>query len=299
LLSPQDDAGWTLNWNRNAQLFNEAIRAVRDAEATAGKSIKIALHLAAPAETNWLLNGFLNNGVVDFDVIGISYYWAWHKPTTIAQTGQIIRNLKQSHPDREIMIFETGYIWTFQSNDNANNIINDTHPDYHPPSPVQQRRWLEDLTREVVAAGGSGVLYWEPAWVSSPCWTQWGQGSHQEHAAFFDFNNELLQEGGMLWMGEEYIITSTGETNLPEYLSFRQFSDFIDIVLDARFLGADTLQFAAYTIQGSKINMGSLQSLEQTNDGYRFPVSGLIPGTYILVITGPKEVSGSLKFVKI
>ncbi|HNM27315.1 MAG TPA: glycosyl hydrolase 53 family protein, partial [Saprospiraceae bacterium] len=39
LLSPADDAVWTLDWNRNSQLFNRAIQAVRDVESSTGKSI--------------------------------------------------------------------------------------------------------------------------------------------------------------------------------------------------------------------------------------------------------------------
>jgi hypothetical protein len=46
----------------------------------------------------------------------------------------------------------------------------------------------------VLNNGGLGVIYWEPAWVSTECTTRWGQGSHWENGAFFDFqnNNALL-----------------------------------------------------------------------------------------------------------
>jgi arabinogalactan endo-1,4-beta-galactosidase len=64
----------------------------------------------------------------------------------------------------------------------------------------------------VLENGGSGVIYWEPAWVSSTCSTQWGQGSHQEHAAFFDFDANLLEEGGIAWMEYPYAML----TNVPE-----------------------------------------------------------------------------------
>ncbi len=204
LLSTAADAGWTLDWNRNSQLFNRAIQAVRDVENSTGKSVKIALHIADPADAGWLMQGFWNNGVTDFDVIGLSYYWAWHQPTTIAGTGNVIAQLRQNYPGKAVMIFETGYIWTTQSNDNANNIINSVHPDYAPASPANQRQWLIDLTQEVINRGGSGVLYWEPAWVSSPCWTPWGQGSHQEHAAYFDFSSNLLNDGGIAFMTHPY-----------------------------------------------------------------------------------------------
>lgn len=205
LLSPQDDAnGWVLNWPRNAALFNTAIQAVRDVENHTGKTIKVALHIAGPGDADWLAKAFHDNGVTDFDVIGLSYYWSWHKPITIANTGGIIAGLRQKYPGKQVMIFETGYIWTTAAKDAANNIINNTDPAYQPVTPQNQKKWLTDLTQEVINKGGSGVIYWEPAWVSSTCRTQWGQGSHQENAAFFDFNNNLLADGGIGFMTHDY-----------------------------------------------------------------------------------------------
>ncbi|MDX1408628.1 MAG: glycosyl hydrolase 53 family protein, partial [Saprospiraceae bacterium] len=152
----------------------------------------------------WIFDQFIENGVTDFDIMGLSYYWAWHQPTTIEETGDVVAALQADHPGYEVMIVETGYIWTWDSNDNANNIINAVHPDYSPPSPSAQKAWLIDLTQEIIDNGGLGVIYWEPAWVSSECWTQWGQGSHQEHATFFDFDNNLLNDGGIGWMTHQY-----------------------------------------------------------------------------------------------
>ncbi len=203
LLSPEDDAaGVPTDWKRNAPLFNAGLQAVRAVEKNTGKTIQAALHIADPSKALYLLSDFWQNGVQDFDVIGMSYYWAWHKPVTITQTGEVIAQLRQLYPGKSVMIFETGYIWTTDYNDNAGNIISETHPDYAPASPDAQRRWLLDLTKEVKRRGGAGVLYWEPSWVSSPCWTPWGQGSHQEHATFFDFDNNVLPEGGMRWFRE-------------------------------------------------------------------------------------------------
>lgn len=205
LLSPAvNDAGWSLDWNRNSQLFNTAIQAVRDVENQSGKSIKVALHIAGPADVGWLMQGFWEHGVTDFDVIGISYYWAWHMPTTISDAGNVVAQMRQLYPGKEVMIFETGYIWTTDSNDSAANIINIVHPDYAPASPENQRKWLVDMTQEVINKGASGVIYWAPAWVSSVCRTPWGQGSHYENATFFDFQDNLLNDGGMGWMAHVY-----------------------------------------------------------------------------------------------
>lgn len=205
LLSPQDNAtGVPINWARNAALFNSGIAAVRAVEKIAGKKIQVMIHLANPAEARLLMPGFWANGVRDFDLIGLSYYWAWHKPMTIAQAGAVVAELQNSYPGKSVMIAETAYIWTNDANDNANNIISEVHPDYAPASPEHQRKWLVDLSNEVKQRGGAGVIYWEPAWVSSSCRTPWGQGSHQEHAAFFDFDTNVLTNGGMDWFGTAF-----------------------------------------------------------------------------------------------
>lgn len=197
-----------VNWERNSALFKTVIRAVRDAESFTGNHIKIGIHIAGPEAAPYFVDKFWQNGVQDFDIIGISYYWAWHKPTTIAKTGEIIRQLRQKYPGKDVMVFETGYIWTTASNDQATNIINAVHPDYAPASPENQRKWCVDLTQEVINSGGKGVIYWEPAWVSSPCWIPWGQGSNQENATFFDFNNNVLPNGGMGWMKYPFNFTT-------------------------------------------------------------------------------------------
>jgi len=214
LLSPEDNAVWTLDWERNAILFNHAIKAVNDVEKDTGEDIKIVLHVADPANAGWLVEGFIKNGVTNFDIIGLSYYWAWHQPTTIPETGQVIQNLRNLYSDKEVLIVETGYIWTIDSNDDANNIISETHPDYQPINSVNQRDWLIDLAQEVINSDGVGVIYWEPCWVSNPCFTQWGQGSHQEHAAFFDFDNQLMLPGGIEWMSHDYHLISSQKEDL-------------------------------------------------------------------------------------
>lgn len=211
LLTPEQNQEWTLEWDRNAPLFNRAIEAVRDV----APNIKVALHLADPSEIEWLMSDFTSNGVTDFDVIAMSYYWAWHKPTTIKETGEVIARLKTNYPDKDVLIVETGYIWTTESQDQAGNIISEVHPDFSPASPQNQRKWLVELTKEVLDKDGMGVIYWEPSWVSTPCSTQWGQGSHQEHATFFDFDHDLLLPGGIEWMSYPYIVLST-ETNYLE-----------------------------------------------------------------------------------
>ncbi len=85
------------------------------------------------------------------------------------------------------MIVETAYPYDFVNQDSANNIlvIDSLHEGF-PASQDGQLSYLNELHSVVKSAGRSGVLYWEPAWVSTSCSTRWGAGSHWENAAMFD-----------------------------------------------------------------------------------------------------------------
>lgn len=287
LLSPQDDAsGWVLDWNRNSQLFNRAIEAVRVVENSTGKNIEVALHIADPSKTGWYIENFWNNGVKDFDVIGMSYYWAWHKPVDIADVGNVVATLKQTYPGKKVMIFETGYIWTTASNDNANNIINSVHPDYAPASPENQRKWLIDMTQAIINKGASGVIYWEPAWVSSPCWTQWGQGSHQEHAAFFDFQNNVLPNGGMGWMTHVYenIVEAGEPATAGQQIEIFPDSSHRRLRLEVKgFEATKILKIRLLGVDGRWLSMQEFDRSALQANVFQMELPNLVPGIYYVV----------------
>ena len=64
--------------------------------------------------------------------------------------------------------------------------------------------FLTDLTQQLIINGGLGIIYWEPAWVSTPCRTRWGQGSHWENATFFDFHNHHEALPALSFMRQPY-----------------------------------------------------------------------------------------------
>ena len=51
---------------------------------------------------------------------------------------------------------------------------------------------MKDLTQTIIRAGGTGIMYWEPAWITSKLNDGWGIGSSWENNAFFDFNGNAL-----------------------------------------------------------------------------------------------------------
>lgn len=205
--------GEDLNWARQTVLFNAGIRAVRDFSAETGTNPQIVLHVAQPENTGWWFAEAELAGITDFDVIGISYYPQW-STFSIADMGAQVSYLRQRF-GKAVMVVETAYGWTRDMvNETAGNILNQGLRGY-PFSPEGQRRFMTDLTQSLISNGALGVVYWEPAWVSTTCTTRWGQGSHWENATFFDFqnNNELLE--GVNFLNHAYIYPTASVFDAP------------------------------------------------------------------------------------
>ena len=183
-----------INWERNVVLLNAGISAVRQVSDDSGKTIGLMLHVAQPENVGPWVDAAAEAGILDFDIIGVSYYAKWSKmPFNLVE--EAIRRLHHRY-GKDVVVVETAYPWTLRYNDQAHNILGaDSLIDGYPATQDGQRRLLIDLTSAVLRGGGLGVVYWEPAWVSSDCKTRWGQGSHWENASLFDFRHVNLHKG--------------------------------------------------------------------------------------------------------
>lgn len=192
------------SWQRHAHLYKAAMRAVRDAGASSDIDPKICLHYAGMNYIESFYQRLIDYGASDFDIMGFSYYYSWHD-ASIPELGNTIRNLKSSFPAYDVMVAETGYLWTTEDFDDLPNIVTSADPAYLPISPEKQLEYMIDYTREVMNAGGIGVVFWEPAWVSTPCRTPWGQGSSHDHLVFFDpVNYNFMENGGGRWTEAQF-----------------------------------------------------------------------------------------------
>ena len=228
VMRPEGSAGFPIDWERNAYLINSGIRAVRDISTETGTDVAVIIHVAQPEEVEGWLRAAEQAGVTDFDIIGLSYYTGWSSHT-IDTAGNAINQLRHRF-GKDILVVETGYPWTFASNnESASNIMNtDFLLNGYPATPEGQRNFMIDLTQRVFNSGGLGVVYWEPAWVSTECRTLWGQGSHWENATFFDFrnDNEVLEGIQFLSHAYEYpidvqFVFDMPADNRPEILYLR------------------------------------------------------------------------------
>tara|TARA_B110000503_G_scaffold109558_1_gene163951 strand:- start:13550 stop:14629 length:1080 start_codon:yes stop_codon:yes gene_type:complete len=174
------------NFQQFKELLNMGITAVR---ANSNDS-KIILHFAGIEGSDWFFNQV---EVLDYDIIGLSYYPKWH--------GKSLNNLKikmqylsEIH-DKKILIAETAYPFTLEWNDWTNNIVGLDEqlilPEY-PATIEGQRKFIHQikiLTKEV--ENGIGFCYWGAeliAWKGN----QSTDGSPWENQAIFDFDNKAL-----------------------------------------------------------------------------------------------------------
>ena len=204
------------DWAQLGKLLHGGIRAVRDVAEDHKTHIDVMLHVAQPEHAmSWFAEA-ARAGVEDYDMMGISYYSRWSS-VPLAELSDHIEALVSSFAPRDLVVVEAAYPWTLAGADSANNILDGevVEPGY-PATPAGQKAYLTDMTQAVFDGGGIGMVYWEPAWITTSCSTLWGKGSHWENATFFDFNegNEVLP--GIDFMNHAYDFPEGRSSRLPD-----------------------------------------------------------------------------------
>lgn len=197
ILVDEPYSGAPINWARNARLINAGIQAVRQAGQATTPGPRVVLHIAQPENVVPWFDAALAAGVRDFDVIGLSYYPKW-STYSIDQLGQTLRKARQRY-GKDVMIVETAYPWTLNGGYAETHLLGeDSLLPAYPPSPEGQRAFLIDLTQTTLDNGGSGVVYWEPAWISTP-----QRPSIWENATFFDHRHRV--HAGIEFLSHAYV----------------------------------------------------------------------------------------------
>lgn len=180
------------NWDEFGQVVNAGIEAVREVGEASDVEPKVLLHVAQPENVeSWFDDVTTKGNVTDFDVVGFSYYAPW-SDVPLDEISDRVSTFREKY-QREVMILETAYPWTMENADDYNNIFGeDSVVSGYSATPSGQKQYMIDLTQEVIGGGGDGLMYWEPAWITSNMKDSWGQGSSWENNAFFDFSGRPL-----------------------------------------------------------------------------------------------------------
>lgn len=197
-----------IDWSVNARLFNAGIQAVREAAAAQHRPIRIMLHIPQPENAEPWFAAAKAAGVAGYDVIGLSYYRKWSKEDMSGLAGTIER-LRAAY-GHDVVVVETAYPYSLTaSGDTSANLLGpDSVDPAYPASPKGQRDYMIALTRTVARSGGSGVVYWEPAWISTKCTTRWGTGSSWENATWFDADRNWEALPVLDFLGQRYLPNS-------------------------------------------------------------------------------------------
>lgn len=170
-------------------------------QAVAGYSAatKVVIHVTNPEAgnmTRWA-ETLADNGV-EYDILATSYYPYWHG--TLENLKEEMETVRTVY-GKDVMVAETSYAYTLEDSDGHGNTVslgnNDTGGDTPEPFTVQgQATALRNLMAAVHEAGGLGVFYWEPAWITVGDTTGLAGAAYEEQV---EKNRALWQANGSGW----------------------------------------------------------------------------------------------------
>jgi arabinogalactan endo-1,4-beta-galactosidase len=181
------------NFTAFCELLKAGIKAVRDFSASSAIRPQIILHVAQLNNAAfWCSNVITTGAVTDFDVIGLSHYSKWATINDMTAIRANISNLKTTY-GKKVMIVETAYPFTTTNADSYTNVIDaGAAVSGYAINNAGQYSYMKDLTQAVIAGGGSGIMYWEPGWITSSLKDLWGTGSSWDNMTLFDQSSNTL-----------------------------------------------------------------------------------------------------------
>lgn len=175
------------NISQNESQFLDLLNAASTGIREMNSETKIILHFAGVKGSSWFFEKVKG---IDYDYIGLSYYPWWHD-VSISELDDSISLLGNQY-NREIVIAETAYPFTFGWNDWTNNIVGDSTQLLLPSFPATmdgQQKFLDVLKTTLEYNSHSiGISYWGGELIAFDG-PESSTGSPWENCALFDFNN--------------------------------------------------------------------------------------------------------------
>lgn len=208
LLFPE---GEVPNYQQMVKLINAGIRAARD---VAGQDrLKVMIHLDQGGRYSMLKEWFdraIEYGLMDFDVMGLSYYPFWHG--TFSDLKQTMGKLLENY-GKPIIIVETAHAWRMDEQGFINEEQEKTAGvKATPQGQYKVLNTVMNLVASLPEQKGQGIYYWEPL-----CIPQLGQGGWSANMGLLDKNGQIME--GMkafLFTREDYNPEICLDENLPK-----------------------------------------------------------------------------------
>ena len=184
------------NWNRFTTLLKNAGRACREVCPNA----MIILHSERTPKPN-VLTDFLDrmkSAAIDYDIIGLSYYPAYHGNLNTLETA--IKTLENKNYGKDIMIVETGYSYAWALGNTTYNYENT-----YPYTEEGQRLFTADLITTLNKHNSvKGLFWWWPEDngnknVTSGWWNAalYNHETGKPYAAFYELKNFVGEGTGI------------------------------------------------------------------------------------------------------
>ena len=222
------------NWTRFISLLKKAGQACREV----CKDSKIIIHSERTPKPDVLIDFFdrMKNASLDYDIIGLSYYPAYHGD--LATLEKAITSLEDKNYGKDIMVVETGYSYAWA--------LGNTTFDYastYPYTEEGQRQFTADLVAKLNTHESVKGLFW---WwiedngnknVTSSWWNAalYNHDTGKPYAAFYELKN--FNNGGS---GLQTIMTERGSEDNTWYS------------IDGRRLGNEPSKSGIYINHGKK-----------------------------------------------
>lgn len=147
-----------------ARLLHSASAGIKD--STISPKPLIMIHLDNGwnynTQSSWY-NNILGQGPLlasDYDIQGVSYYPFYNSAATLASLKSSLTSLKAKY-GKQVQVVETD--WPTSCPSPAYAFPSDAKS--IPFSATGQTQWMQSVASAVGSAGGSGLFYWEPAWI--------------------------------------------------------------------------------------------------------------------------------------
>jgi arabinogalactan endo-1,4-beta-galactosidase len=182
------------HWTEFTTLLKAGIQGARDA-CKGSRKTRIMIHIDRGGDnggSRYFYDKLLAYNV-DFDLIGLSYYPFWHGTLSALQA-----NLNDLSPryQKDIVLAETAYPWTFANGDSETNSVppGTALNTSYPASPEGQLGFMRNvisILQQVPGNRGLGVVYWEPDWIPGVGWEP-GAGDGWDNMTLFDWDGKAL-----------------------------------------------------------------------------------------------------------
>lgn len=213
-------------------LLKSGSKAVREVSEENKQEIEIVVHYTKINESKKLyqLVENLNDGGLDYDTIGLSYYPFWDGSMKNMQN--VVKTIREEY-GKKVVIAETSYCYTSQDGDGSGNSLKGTDDlvDGYPATVQGQTSMIRDVIAAANEAGASGVFYWEGVWLpvgkatenNSPIWEKYGSGWASSYASDYDPEDAGLYYGGCSWDNQAFFDFEghpLASLNLFKYLKY-------------------------------------------------------------------------------